>query len=202
MTILRCKKCNDWIEGDKKGTYIKCECGAIAIDETKEYCRVIGEPSDYEILKDVDISYLQVKDLLMKLEQCDSLHNNCDYLLEHSDIDLLLNYINKLEREIKIKDAWANEIKCNLWNYDGCENSIPGLKGLVDEAIEKSEKIMSCDDKSIVWSGSRHDEHGNKYVEHKNVLCEVLTEFTEEDQKFINSEEYKRFWFGGEDNEN
>jgi hypothetical protein len=107
---------------------------------------------------------------------------------------ILKDKIDKLEREIKIKDAWANEIKCNLWGYDGCENSIPGLRGLVDEAIDKSEKIMNCDDKSIVMSGFKHDEHGNRYVEHRNVLDEVLTEFTEEDQKIIN-------WFRGEDNE-
>lgn len=127
----------------------------------------------------------------------------CKYVqFNRQQAQRLLDYINKLEREIKIKDAWAYEIKWNLWDYDGYENSINGLKGLVDEAIDKSEKIMSCDDKSIVTSGSRHDEHGNKYVEHTNVLHEVLTEFTEKDQKFINSEEYKRF-FGleGEDNE-
>ena len=99
MTILRCKKCNDCIEGDKKGTYIKCECGAIAIDETEHYCRVIGNKEDYEILKQLDLDYIYVQDLLMKLEQCDSLHNNCDYLLDHSDIDLLLDYIKKLEGE-------------------------------------------------------------------------------------------------------
>lgn len=118
-------------------------------------------------------------------------------VLELGEREILYNYIKDLERQIKVKDAWAGEIIGCLYDYDGCENSIPGLRGLVDEAIDKSEKIMSCDDKSIVMSGSRHDEHGNKYVEHLNVLHEVLTEFTEEDQKWIDSEEYQRFWFGG-----
>lgn len=45
---LRCNKCNDVIEGDKKGTYIECKCGAIAIDETEYYYRVIGNPEDVE----------------------------------------------------------------------------------------------------------------------------------------------------------
>ena len=123
--------------------------------------------------------------------------NSC--VITFETLDKLTNYITnlqeenkKLEREIKIKDAWANEIKCDLWGYDGCENSIPGLRGLVDEAIDKSEKIMNCDDKSIVISGFKCDEHGNKYAEHRNVLDEVLTEFTEEDQKIIN-------WFRGEE---
>ena len=45
---LRCKNCNDIIEGDQRGTYISCKCGKIAIDETKYYCRVIGNEEDIE----------------------------------------------------------------------------------------------------------------------------------------------------------
>lgn len=45
---LKCKKCNDIIEGDKKGTYIECKCKAIAIDETEYYVRVIGNLEDIE----------------------------------------------------------------------------------------------------------------------------------------------------------
>lgn len=49
---LRCKKCNDIIEGDKKGTYIMCKCKAIAIDETKWYWRIIGNQEDFEEVKE------------------------------------------------------------------------------------------------------------------------------------------------------
>lgn len=45
---LKCNKCNDIIEGDKKGTYIECKCGAIAVDETEYYYRVIGNREDFE----------------------------------------------------------------------------------------------------------------------------------------------------------
>lgn len=45
---LRCKKCNDIIEGDKRGTYISCKCGAIAVDETEYYWRIIGNKEDFE----------------------------------------------------------------------------------------------------------------------------------------------------------
>lgn len=45
---IRCKKCNDIIEGDKKGTPITCKCGAVSIDET-EYIYVInGNYGDFE----------------------------------------------------------------------------------------------------------------------------------------------------------
>ena len=49
---LKCKKCNAIIQGDKKGTYIECKCGAVAVDETEYYIRIIGEPENYEEVKD------------------------------------------------------------------------------------------------------------------------------------------------------
>lgn len=52
MTKMLCKKCNNVIEGDKKGTYISCPCKSVAIDETKYYCRIIGNYEDYEIIED------------------------------------------------------------------------------------------------------------------------------------------------------
>ena len=45
---IKCKKCNDIIEGDKRGTYIECKCKAIAIDETEYYWRIIGNEEDFE----------------------------------------------------------------------------------------------------------------------------------------------------------
>lgn len=52
MTRLKCLKCGDIIEGDKKGTYITCGCKAIAIDETEYYVRVIGDKSNFEEIID------------------------------------------------------------------------------------------------------------------------------------------------------
>ncbi len=46
---IKCKKCEDIIEGDKKGTYITCRCKAIAIDETLYYFRIIGNQEDFEV---------------------------------------------------------------------------------------------------------------------------------------------------------
>ena len=50
---IKCKKCGDIIEGDKKGSYIVCKCNAIGIDETKYYVRVNGDFEDYEILEPI-----------------------------------------------------------------------------------------------------------------------------------------------------
>ena len=49
---VKCKKCGDTIEGDKKGTFITCSCKSVYIDETKYYVRVGGNPNDIEEVKD------------------------------------------------------------------------------------------------------------------------------------------------------
>lgn len=49
---IKCKKCREVIEGDKKGTYITCKCKAIAIDETPYYVRINGNIEDFEEVKE------------------------------------------------------------------------------------------------------------------------------------------------------
>ena len=51
---IKCKHCNEIIEGDGKGTYISCKCGKCAIDETKYYVRIIGNFEDYERIEKKD----------------------------------------------------------------------------------------------------------------------------------------------------
>jgi len=49
---IKCKKCGDVIEGDKRGTLIYCSCKTIAIDETKWYARYLYKnPDDFEIIE-------------------------------------------------------------------------------------------------------------------------------------------------------
>lgn len=49
---IKCKLCGAIIQGDKKGTFISCECRAIAIDETEYYVRVIGKEENFEEVND------------------------------------------------------------------------------------------------------------------------------------------------------
>lgn len=48
---LRCKKCGGIIEGDKRGTFIRCSCKSIVIGETKWHTRLIENPEDYVEVK-------------------------------------------------------------------------------------------------------------------------------------------------------
>lgn len=50
---VRCKLCGDIIEGDKRGIYITCKCGKLAIDETPYYYRLnFQKKEDFEIIKE------------------------------------------------------------------------------------------------------------------------------------------------------
>lgn len=49
---IKCKKCGDVLEGDKKGTFIQCKCKSCYIDETKWYVRVGGNPNEIEEIKE------------------------------------------------------------------------------------------------------------------------------------------------------
>ena len=40
-----------------------------------------------------------VYDLILRLQECDDKHNRCDYLMEHSEITYLLEYIDYLQKE-------------------------------------------------------------------------------------------------------
>lgn len=51
-TRIKCKKCNDIIEGDRQGTFISCKCKATYIDETPDYCRIGGNPEDILFIKE------------------------------------------------------------------------------------------------------------------------------------------------------
>ena len=42
-----------------------------------------------------------IKELLEKLKQCDDFHNRCDFLMEHSEITYMLDYITNLQQESK-----------------------------------------------------------------------------------------------------
>lgn len=47
---IKCVHCEKIIEGDKKGTYITCDCGKCAIDETAYYYRIIANVEDFKVI--------------------------------------------------------------------------------------------------------------------------------------------------------
>ena len=47
---IKCKKCGDVIESKSTNDLKRCSCGAVAVDEVKEYLKRLGNEKDYEEL--------------------------------------------------------------------------------------------------------------------------------------------------------
>lgn len=47
---VKCKVCGSYIRMNTGYTYIPCACGAIAVDGGQEYCRIIGDSDNWEIV--------------------------------------------------------------------------------------------------------------------------------------------------------
>ena len=77
--------------------------------------------------------------------------------------------IERLKRQIKIKDEWCDRIWEIGTDYDGYGNDLEGLRKLVDELIEYSNKAKKCDDKCVAYISY---ENGEKIKE--NILMEKL----------------------------
>ena len=78
-----------------------------------------------------------VENLLKEMEKCNSKNNRCDYLLEHSEIDYLLEYIDQLQQENQkykevIDKAYIKVI--NLLDYYNHYKALP--KNIIDELMD------------------------------------------------------------------
>ena len=49
--IVRCKVCGSYISTDTNYIYTPCACGTIAVDGGPDYCRVLGERKNWELVK-------------------------------------------------------------------------------------------------------------------------------------------------------
>lgn len=105
----------------------------------------------------------------------DDLLNCCDSRDEkYEAIQIVLNLVKTLQRDLIIVDEYASLLWDILCDYDGYydpetkKGSLEGLAGLVDEAMEYCNKIRNRDVKSIMYE----DCNDNKY----NILGEKIEE--------------------------
>lgn len=99
------------------------------------------------------------------------------YECSGDDMKVVLELIDKLERQIKIKDNYCEMIHDIGFDYDGFY-TVSGLKDLVDELVGFAKKAIKNDDKSVAyWSL----EGGKEY--NLNILEERLGE--REDKKWV-----------------
>lgn len=76
---IRCKKCRDIIEGDKKGKFIQCSCKSCYIDETEHYCRLGGEFNDIEAV----IDFTEYNDMLTDKQELTKYKERCEKAIDY-----------------------------------------------------------------------------------------------------------------------
>lgn len=120
---LRCNKCNEIIEGDKKGTYITCKCKAIAIDETPDYYRISGNQEDFTVMDfkynlqqyvDKDESYQRYKETHEYINDFDEFCiNHCKDIVEALTTIKILEQEKRASEDLlkKMTDEKADLIK-------------------------------------------------------------------------------------------
>ena len=62
----------------------------------------------------IDINKEYRKELIKRINECSSVNKNCDYLLEHDEIDELMEYIKELENKWNKPKAIKNLTKEQL----------------------------------------------------------------------------------------
>ena len=93
-----------------------------------------------------------IKELLEKLKQCDDFHNRCDFLMEHSEITYMLDYIKQLQQEnqeLKKELEEKNKPQIFIDTQDVEERYAEGL--YQDYLEEENKKYKNQQKEFIEW---------------------------------------------------
>ena len=152
---IKCNKCGDIIEGDKKGTYITCKCKAIAIDETPYFWRIIGNREDFEEIIEEDklsIKETQIAKLKEYVKE-DEIYQNYKNGIEPSCNDgntdfeyFCIDHCDSIEKALKYVDDWG---KFKQWikkykeakSHGQEDNSRYCIAISVDDLLAKMEEL-------------------------------------------------------------
>ena len=107
-----------------------------------------------------------IKELLEKLKQCDDFHNRCDFLMEHSEITYMLDYITNLQQE---------------------NQSLKKENKILRENAEHNDKVVD----KVNWENQKLKKQLEEYkrlgFEHLNDKCNKLENHQKEFVDYINS---------------
>ncbi len=123
----------------------------------------------------IDLTKERQLNLLKEISKCRSIDNNCDYLLEHSDCDDLIDYINDLQQENK-------ELKERHYLIQGGRGN---CKTLVLMLQKENEKYKSILDEIREYISDNHVsitqlEAGTGLLYTKDYVLQILDKATEQ----------------------
>ena len=123
-----------------------------------------------------------IKELLEKLKQCDDFHNRCDFLMEHSEITYMLDYITNLQQENQeLKKQLEEKNKPQIF-IDTQDIEERYAEGLYQDYLEEENKKYKNQQKEFV-------DYINSYIKllsddpdyieerQKDILEEILSKY-------------------------
>ena len=125
----------------------------------------------------------EIEELLEKMKQCDDLHNRCDFLMEHSEITYMLDYITKLQEENqKLKKQLEEKNKPQIF-IDTQDIEERYAEGLYQDYLEEENKKYKNQQKEFVeWLESYLKLFDNKDIYEEgyyDCIEEVLLKYKE-----------------------
>ena len=122
-----------------------------------------------------DLTKERQLNLLKEISKCRSIDNNCDYLLEHSDCDDLIDYITDLEQENQeLKEHCEKQRYAIIENCD-LRKKILKLEDVLDEIREYINK------NKYFYSGLQNEDREIGLFENEiNDLLQILDKANEQ----------------------
>ncbi len=140
--------------------------------------------------KIIDLDVQRKEKLIENIRKCDSLHGNCDYLLEHNDCDDLIEYINMLQQKNK-EFQQENEFYKHVIkdNYDTSQDIMYEMKEenvKLQQENKELKKTNASLQSALSLSRQKYNNDKARYRRKYKKEHNILTEF----EKWIKEEIY------------
>lgn len=138
-TKVKCLKCGNIIEGDRKGNLISCQCGSCYIDETPYYVRIGGDPEQMMSIDDNGNEKPMTAAKEPEVKNKQTIDTNVIYIF--LDVDGVLN------DETYTEECWGRHHKPMHMNYapfdPKCLNNLMVLNHSIINADLEPKFILS-----------------------------------------------------------
>ena len=139
-----------------------------------------------------------IKELLEKLKQCDDFHNRCDFLMEHSEITYMLDYITNLQQENQSLKKENKILRENAEHNDKVVDKVNWENQKLKKQLEEYKRLgfEHLNDKC-----NKLENHQKEFVDYINSYIKLLSDdpdYIEERQKDILEEILSKYKESGE----
>ena len=139
-----------------------------------------------------------IKELLEKLKQCDDFHNRCDFLMEHSEITYMLDYITNLQQENQSLKKENKILRENAEHNDKVVDKVNWENQKLKKQLEEYKRLGF---KHLNDKCNKLENQQKEFIDYINSYIKLLSDdpdYIEERQKDILEEILSKYKESGE----